>query len=99
MNAPSRDLSRTVFAVLLLVLLIGGALWIVRPFLMPMVWAAMLVVATWPLLLRLERLCKGRRRAAAVMTAALLLTLVVPLSLAIGAVVANTDDVATKVES
>jgi predicted PurR-regulated permease PerM len=99
MEAPPRDLSRTVLAVLLLVVLIGGALWIVRPFVMPTVWATMLVVATWPLLLRLERLFGGRRTAAAAaMTAALILVVLVPLSLAIGAVVANADDVATKVE-
>jgi len=99
MDAPPRDLSRTLLAVLLLVVLIGGALWIVRPFVMPTVWATMLVVATWPLLLRLERLFGGRRgAAAATMTVALVLVLLVPLTLAVGAVVANADDVATKVE-
>jgi predicted PurR-regulated permease PerM len=98
-EAPPRDLSRTVLAVLLLVVLIGGALWIVRPFVMPTVWASMLVVATWPLLLRLERIFGGRRGAAATgMTVALILVLLVPLSLAIGAVVANADDVSAKVE-
>ena len=50
----SRDLVRIVLGVLLIVLLIGGTLWILRPFLPAVIWATMIVVATWPLLLRLQ---------------------------------------------
>ena len=90
MNLPpgSRDLVRIVLGVLLIVLLIGGALWILGPFLPALIWATMIVVATWPLLLRLQRALGGRRSlAAAVMTALLLLIVVAPLAVAVSTIV------------
>ena len=86
MNLPpgSRDLVRIVLGVFLIVVLIGGALWILRPFLPALIWATMIVVATWPLLLRLQRALGGRRSlAAAAMTALLLVIVVAPLAVAI----------------
>ena len=90
MNLPtgSRDLVRIVLGVLLIVLLIGGALWILGPFLPALIWATMIVVATWPLLLRLQRALGGRRSlAAAVMTGLLLLIVVAPLAVAVSTIV------------
>jgi predicted PurR-regulated permease PerM len=90
MNLPpgSRDLVRIVLGVFLIVLLIGGALWILRPFLPALIWATMIVVATWPLLLRLQRALGGRRTlAAAAMTALLFLIVVAPLAVAISTAV------------
>jgi predicted PurR-regulated permease PerM len=81
-------------------LLMGAVLWVLRPFLGPGIWAVMVVVATWPLLLRLQRLFGGRRWAAvAAMTLALLLLFVVPLSLAIGTIFVNVDVIADAVKS
>lgn len=91
---PQRDLPRTTLAVLFIVLLIGSSLWILRPFLAAGVWAIMLVVATWPLLLSLESRLKGRRGLAVTgMTLAMLLLLVVPLSLAIVTIATNAEDI------
>jgi predicted PurR-regulated permease PerM len=90
MNLPpgSRDLVRIVLGVLLIVLLIGGALWILRPFLPALVWSTMIVVATWPLLLWLQRALGGRRSlAAAVMTTLLLVIVVAPLAIAVSTLV------------
>ena len=84
----SRDLVRIVLGVLLIVLLIGGALWILSPFLPALIWATMIVVATWPLLLRLQRALGGRRSlAAAVMTGLLLVIIVAPLAVAVSTIV------------
>jgi predicted PurR-regulated permease PerM len=90
MNLPpgSRDLVRIVLGVLLIVLLIGGALWILRPFLPALIWATMIVVATWPLRLRLQRALGGRRSlAAAAMTGLLLVIVVAPLAVAVSTLV------------
>ena len=90
-NTP-RDLTRTTLAVLCLGLLIGTALWVLRPFLGPSIWAATVVVATWPLMLRIQgRLWGKRSLAVVVMTLVLLLVLVVPLTAAIGTIVGNAD--------
>jgi predicted PurR-regulated permease PerM len=94
--APSasraRDLTRTTLAVLFLGSLLGAAFWVLRPFLGPAIWAAMIVVASWPMMRRLESLL-WRRRGLAVtaMTLLLLLLFVIPLVLAIGTLAGNAD--------
>jgi predicted PurR-regulated permease PerM len=82
-------------SVLVIGLLVCACLWILSPFLGAIVWAAMIVVATWPTMLALQARLGGRRGAAiAVMTLAMLLLLVVPLVLAVGAVVTHANDMA-----
>lgn len=94
MDEIRRDLTRTVLAVLIIVGLIGASFWILRPFLGSLVWAATIVVATWPVMLALQARLWGRRGlAVGVMTVALLSVLIVPFSLAIGALVSRSDEI------
>lgn len=94
MKPERNDLTRVTFAVLALALLIGASLWVLRPFLGPTIWATMVVVATWPVMLRVQALLGGRRSlAVAVMTLLLLLLFVVPLVVAIVTIVQNTDQI------
>ena len=50
---PRTDLARATLGVLIIVALIALAIWILRPFLGAVVWATMIVVATWPVMRRL----------------------------------------------
>lgn len=87
------DVARGVLAVIFIVGLIGSSLWILRPFLGAMVWAASIVVATWPVMISLQVWLWGKRAlAVAVMTIVLLCVLVVPLTFAITTLVSHTDD-------
>ena len=87
-----RDLARTTFAVLFIGVLLAASLWILRPFLGPAIWATMVVVATWGLMLRVQALLWRRRTlAVVVMSLLLLLLFVVPLSMAIVTIVGNAD--------
>lgn len=91
----TQDLPRTTFAVLFMGGLIAASLWILLPFLPALIWATMIVVATWPIMVRVQGWLWGRRAlAVTVMTIALLLVFVVPFSLAIGTIVANADEIA-----
>ena len=58
------DLTRTFLLILIIAVLIVGSVWTLLPFLSALVWATTIVVATWPLMLRVERRTGGRRRAA-----------------------------------
>ena len=88
------ELTRIVLTVLVIGGLMAATFWILRPFLGAIIWGIMIVVATWPAMLAVQRWCGGRRWAAVtVMSVLLLLVLVVPLSAAIGTVVANADDI------
>ena len=70
-----------------------------RPFLLAIVWALTLVIATWPLMLQVQRHTGNRRGIAVlVMTLALLMVLIVPCWLAVGTIVANTDEISNLVE-
>ena len=94
MSDTRADITRGVLAVLFIVALIGSSIWILRPFLGAIVWAATIVVATWPLMISLQtRLWDKRALAVTVMTLLLLCILVVPLTLAIGAIVSNVDEI------
>ena len=93
---PSGELARTALQLLALGALLVTSLWIVRPFLIAGVWASMIAVATWPLLLRAQALLAGRRGlATALLTLLLLLILVIPLYLGISAVVESAEDIAS----
>jgi len=87
------DLTRTVLAVLLMVILIGASFWILRPFLLAIIWAAMIVVATWPLMLKLQAGLRSRALAVTIMSAAMVLVFVVPLVLAIETLVDNAETI------
>ncbi len=94
-NLPlTRDITRITLAVVFIGVLMAAIFWIMRPFLLALIWATMIVVATWPIMLRLQRLLGGRRPlAVAVMTLALLLVFIVPFSLAVGTILNHADQI------
>lgn len=92
---PSRDLARLTLGVLVIGLMIIGCLWILQPFIAATIWATMVVVATWPMMLGLEERLGGRRWAAvALMLLAILLVIIVPLVIAVATVVNHVDEIA-----
>jgi predicted PurR-regulated permease PerM len=95
MNEPRADLPRTVLGVLFLCLLIVSSLWILSPFLVAIVWATLIAVATWPVMRSLERLLWGKRKlAVAALTIALLGVVMVPLLAGLAAIVTHVDEIA-----
>ena len=95
----SRDLTRTVLMVLLIMGLMASSLWLLGPFIPSIAWATMIVVATWPLMLKVHAVLRRRALAVAVMSGAMVLVFVVPLLLAVQTLAANTDTIASWVRS
>ena len=96
----TRELARITLLVLSIVGLITASFWVLREFLLAAVWATMIVVATWPLMLRVQSALWGRRSlAVVVMTLVLLLVFVIPFSLAIGTIVVNAHEIVVWAES
>jgi hypothetical protein len=54
MRAPStpQGLTRSSLSVLFMVGLIAASFWILRPFIPALLWATMIVVAAWPLMVK-----------------------------------------------
>ena len=85
--APSGDITRIVLLVLVIGLLLVGSFWTLLPFLGAMIWAVTIAVATWPLLMLVQRKTGGRRWVAVViMTLLILLAFVAPAWVAVSAV-------------
>ena len=85
-SETSNDIPRVVLFVLVIGALLVGSVWTLLPFLNGLIWAMTIAIATWPMLLRVQRLTGGRRwLAVAIMTLMVLLVFIVPLALAISA--------------
>jgi predicted PurR-regulated permease PerM len=99
-SRSSMDLTRTTLAVLWVCALILLTVWIMSPFLSALLWAAMIVISTWPILTKIQSKLGGRRGfATAIMTIALLLVLLIPLGFAISALMGSTDSVRAKADA
>src|SRR4051794_40483433 len=90
---PSSDLARATLSVLTIGLLVFACLWILRPFVGAIVWASMIVIATWPNLLKLEGRLGGRRwLAIAIVSTVMLLLIVLPVVVAVATIVDHVDE-------
>lgn len=83
MPARRFDLARTFVTFSITAALLLASVWVLSPFLLAITWATMIVVASWPLLLMLERRFRGRRwLAVCVLIAGLLMLIFLPFVLA-----------------
>lgn len=90
------DLTRILLAVVSIGGLVAASFWVLRPFLPAIIWAVMIVVATWPEMRLVQaRLLGSRNLAVAVMTLAMLLLVVTPVAVATVAIVGHLDDIAS----
>jgi predicted PurR-regulated permease PerM len=82
-QAP-HEVPRTMMLIIIIGLLLAGSLWTLVPFLGGLAWATMIVVATWPILLLVQRKVGGRRSiAVAIMTLLALAAFIAPLLAAV----------------
>ena len=83
-----RDIPQILLSVLFIALMIIACLWIVQPFILGFAWASTIVIATWPVLIWLQRILVGRRSLAVlVMTLLLFLLFVIPIALLVNSLV------------
>jgi predicted PurR-regulated permease PerM len=98
--AVRRDLTHTILSVFFICLLVGSAFWVLRPFLVSLVWGSVVVIATWPILEWLKtRLAKKRKLAVLIMSVMLLLVVFIPLALASLTITKNAGDITAKIKS
>ena len=85
-----RDLTGIVLSVGTILGLALASLYTLRPFLGATIWATMLAIATWPLLLKLQGWLGGKRWAAVtVMCVGAIVLLAIPFTLGVGTIVDN----------
>ncbi len=88
-----RDLPRTVLVVLLIGVLILASFYILRPFLLSTIWAMMIVIATWPLMIKLQQRVRHRSIAVAVMSLSMLVVFIAPVLLMINTLAEHSDTI------
>jgi len=99
-ESASPEVTRITLQVLSIGLLIGGAFWILQPFVPSILWATIIVITTWPLFKAIQkRLWNRRILAIFVMIGALLAVVILPCAIAIGSIVTNTDEIKEWVNS
>jgi predicted PurR-regulated permease PerM len=92
MSENHPDLTRNILGVLIVAGLIAASFWILRPFLPAAIWATMIVVFTWPIMIRLQGWLWHRRApAVVVMSLLLLMIFVLPFAFAAGTIIVNTE--------
>src|SRR5215831_14225521 len=95
MSQERARIEKNLGVIILLTLLIG-CLFVLRPFVTALLWAVVLCISSWPLYLRLLKLFKERRTlVASLMTVGMLLVLVVPFVI-VGTTLADNISVMTK---
>jgi predicted PurR-regulated permease PerM len=95
----STDVTHTTLSVLFLALLAAATFWVLRPFLTAILWATIVCLAMWPLLMRLEAILRGRRGlAVTIMTATILLVVFVPVTLALMTIVRNAHNITADIK-
>ncbi|RYC43416.1 AI-2E family transporter YdiK [Pectobacterium zantedeschiae] len=89
---PRFDLARILFSLVFITIMIIACFWVVQPFILGFSWACMVVIATWPMLIKLQALLWGRRSLAVlVMTFLLILLFIVPIGILVSSVVDNSS--------
>ncbi|OSN07121.1 hypothetical protein AU511_05250 [Lonsdalea iberica] len=91
-QSPRFDLATMLFTLMFIAIMIIACFWVIQPFILGFAWASMVVIATWPLLIRLQKLLWGRRSLAVVaMTLLLVLLFVIPTSILVSSVIDNSS--------
>ncbi|ERK10309.1 MAG: AI-2E family transporter YdiK [Pantoea sp.] len=88
------DLPQMLFSLMFILLMIIACLWVVQPFILGFAWASMVVIATWPLMIKLQHLLWGRRSLAVIaMTILLLLLFIIPIAVLVNSLIDNSAPV------
>ncbi|MEN4918961.1 AI-2E family transporter YdiK [Achromobacter spanius] len=94
------DIARVLLVIVMLLALMIGSLYVLRPFLPGLIWATTIVVATWPVLLAIQHRCGGRRWIATIaMLLILLFVIVLPLYQVISTLALHGGAIMTAVKS
>ncbi|WP_067703539.1 MULTISPECIES: AI-2E family transporter YdiK [unclassified Erwinia] len=88
------DLPQIVFSLMFITLMIVACFWVVQPFVLGFAWASMVVIATWPLMIKLQHWLWGRRSLAVIaMTLILILLFIIPIGILVNSLIENSGPV------
>jgi predicted PurR-regulated permease PerM len=77
MNVKNRQSGKQIVSILFTCLIVAGAFAVLKPFLLAIIWAAIIAIASWPLYLKIEARSGESRVTASILTTALICLLLV----------------------
>lgn len=88
MDKHAKDVSRTMLIVTFVGLLATLSVWVLYPFLPAILWASMLVVTTWPIMIWMQARLNGKRSLAVIgMVTLIMLIVILPSMFAVAALI------------
>ncbi|ANF16928.1 hypothetical protein XW81_00585 [Buchnera aphidicola (Schlechtendalia chinensis)] len=88
------DFPQAIFSLIFIIIMIFSSLWIMRPFFLGFAWASMVVIATWPIFLKLRFLLWNSRVCAVItMISILLLIFIIPIFCLVNSLIDNSTSV------
>lgn len=94
------DIARILLIIVILSALAVGSVYVLRPFIPGLIWATTIVVATWPVMLAIQRRVGNRRwLATTVMLLILLVVIVLPLYKAISTLALHASDIMSAIRA
>ncbi|CDL79113.1 AI-2E family transporter YdiK [Xenorhabdus cabanillasii] len=89
-SQPRHDLPKLLFVLFFILLLITTSFWVLSPFILGFIWSGMVVIATWPLMEKIQQHLWGKRWiAVSIMTLILILLFVIPIALLVSSLLEN----------
>ncbi len=99
-SSQPRDQTQSIVALLIFAMLVAACFWILSPFVTAFIWATMIVITTWPLMLKAEAALRGKRSLAVIfMTTLLLMLLVVPLLVSTITIINRSDEIVNLIKT
>jgi len=96
----NRDLTQITIAVLFILLLIVGSIWVFMPFVAALLWATIIVISTYNLMLRLQKVLWNKKGlAVTVMVLIILLVIIGPIIMVVGTVIMNAGEITSWINS
>lgn len=93
-NFVQRDLTQITIAVVFILLLIVGSVWVFMPFVAALIWASIIVISTYNFMLKLQKILWNKKGlAVTVMVLIILMVILVPIAIVVGTVIMNAGEI------
>jgi len=93
-NFVQRDLTQITIAVVFILLLIVGSVWVFIPFVAALIWASIIVISTYNFMLKLQKILWNKKGlAVTAMVLMILMVILVPIAIVVGTVIMNAGEI------
>ena len=93
-DLSNKDLTQIIISVVIILLLIVGSVWVFMPFVASLLWASIIVISTYNMMLKLQKLLWNKKGlAVTVMVLIILMIILVPIIAVVGTIATNMSEI------